>query len=327
MGWRGTMRSISAAANRAEKDAQRRRKQASHSRLAADAADAVENLGKYTENLLSIHIDLTDRIDWEKLLSKPEPKPSAFHPKHHQAALAALVGFKPRMFDFLRGGSAKLLEKLKSDLTAANQLDESERTAAERKHSNTLKEWESDRTLAKRLLAGEMAAIREVVVEMQSLQQTDLIGSSVKFSIGDNFLHARPQVHSDEIIPSIRRKQLASGKLSETKMPVGQFNELYQDYVASVALKVAGDLFHILPLQEIYVTCESDMLNAATGHKEFTPILSVQFIRSTLMGLNLANVDPSDSLSNFNHIMKFSKTKGFSTVVPLVKDSDEPSAN
>lgn len=102
-------------------------------------------------------------------------------------------------------------------------------------------------------------------------------------------------------------------------MPVGQFNELYQDYVASVALKVAGDMFQILPLQEVYVTCEAEMLNSMTGHKESTPILSVQFVRRTFERLNLKSIDPSDSMSNFNHVMSFSKTKGFSAIRPLFR--------
>ena len=219
------------------------------------------------------------------------------------------------------------MEQLEKEVTQAKLLDENERLALEEKHKGDFEEWENDRSLAKRLLAGEEAAILEVITELQTLNKTDLIGSSVQFSISDNYVHARPQVHTDEIVPSFRRKQLASGKLSETKMPIGQFNELYQDYVASVALKVAGDMFQILPLPEVLVTCESNMLNATTGHKEATPILSVQFVRSTLMQLKLVHLDPSDSIANFNHVMKFSKTKGFSAIVPLGNEDTKSSAS
>ena len=100
-------------------------------------------------------------------------------------------------------------------------------------------------------------------------------------------------------------------------MTVGQFNELYQDYVASVALKIAGDLFHIIPLDEVYVTCLRQMLNTQTGHQELTPILSVQFVRPTFASLNLTNLDPSDAMANFNHTMSFKKTKGFAQIEPL----------
>ncbi|HAD25243.1 MAG TPA: hypothetical protein DCF61_05865, partial [Alphaproteobacteria bacterium] len=107
---------------------------------------------------------------------------------------------------------------------------------------------------------------------------------------------------------------------SETKMPAGQFNELYQDYVCSVALKIGGDLFQILPLEEVYVTCQTHMLNTKTGYKELTPILSVQFVRPTFLSLNLSQIDPSDSLGNFNHVINFKKTKGFAAITPLKAD-------
>ena len=89
-----------------------------------------------------------------------------------------------------------------------------------------------------------------------------------------------------------------------------------------VALKVAGDSFQMLPLDEVYVTCENEMLNSSTGHKEPTPILSVQFVRKTFEQLNLKAIDPSDSMANFNHAMKFSKTKGFLEVTPLLESDD-----
>lgn len=100
-------------------------------------------------------------------------------------------------------------------------------------------------------------------------------------------------------------------------MPIGDFNELYQDYVASVALKVAGDIFHILPVEEVFVTCVTSMLNTKTGHKEMTPILSVQAVKETFKRLNLEHLDPSDSLANFNHAMNFKRTKGFQFGEPL----------
>jgi hypothetical protein len=59
------------------------------------------------------------------------------------------------------------------------------------------------------------------------------------------------------------------------------------------------------------------MLDASTGHQQLTPILSVQFVRETFGQLNLEHLDPSDSMKNFNHVMDFKKTKGFTRIEPL----------
>ena len=56
------------------------------------------------------------------------------------------------------------------------------------------------------------------------------------------------------------------------------------------------------------------LLNSKTGHTEASPILSVAISRATLDSLNIMNIDPSDSMSNFIHNMSFEKTKGFYVV-------------
>jgi len=153
---------------------------------------------------------------------------------------------------------------------------------------------------------------------MHSFTSESRIGTSISFEIDDNFVHAKPIVHDDKIIPQLRRKQLASGRLSESTMPVGQFNELYQDYVASVALRVAGDLLQMTPLEEVYVTCLATLLDQTTGRMRDTPILSAHIVRETFSQLNLARIDPSDALHNFRHHMKFKRTVGFNQVDPIV---------
>ncbi|MGD1876646.1 MAG: hypothetical protein ACFB13_04000 [Kiloniellaceae bacterium] len=301
----------------AERDAQRRHKAALKAQTIQDAAAAVDTWEAYVHGLTSVHTDLADSINWHRIAALPEPTAPQFSNTHQQKAKAALVAFKPTIFDIFRGGSEKRRSLLEADLAVAGKRDQADYENAMRDYRRELQEWEADTSLARQLLAGESSAIKTVITEMQSLTNEDLIGSAVTFAIGENFLHAKPEVHSDEIVPNFRRKQLASGRLSESKMPVGQFNELYQDYVGSVALKTAGDLFNIVPLDEIYVTCLARMLNSKTGHQELMPILSAQFVRSTFARLSLENLDPSDSMANFNHVMSFKKSKGFAPITPL----------
>ncbi len=319
MGWKGTVRSISAAARRMEKDAERRNKQALKEQMVSDASDDVADWENHIENLLTVHTDLSDRVDWTGMLKKKKPTEPKLRTEKQTAAKASLDNFKPSKLNFLKGGNAKLRKRLADEHERAVALDTNGSKLDLENYEKKLTDWQNDRALAERLLAGEDEAIKEVVTELQSLSETDMIGSYISFAIDDHYVHAKPTVHTDEIVPSYRRKQLASGKLSQTKMPVGQFNELYQDYVCSVALKVAGDLFQLLPLDEIYVTCQTEMLNTSTGHKEPTPILSVQFVRKTFEQLGLTAIDPSDSMANFNHIMSFKKTKGFSGIDPFCK--------
>lgn len=319
MGWRGTLRSVVAASRAMEREARRRDKIAAKNQMIADAADAVADWEDYIYNLTSLHTDLANRVDWLSMTKRPKPLEPLRTNKNEQAAVHALEQFKPRFFDFLKGGSEKKRQSLEEELARARRSDDADHERALAEYSAALEDWESDAGLANRVLRNEPAAFQEVISELKTLSDISAIGTAISFSITATEVHAKPEVHGTDIVPSIRRKQLASGKLSETKMPVSQFNELYQDYVASAALRVAGDIFQILPIEQIYVTCLSKMLNSSTGHQEMTPILSVQFVRETFSELRLDGIDPSDSLANFNHTMKFKKTKGFEAVKPLIE--------
>lgn len=315
MGWRGTLRSVGAAVRAAERDAQRRHKAALKEQMISDAADAVDSWENYIDELLTVHVNLADEIDWNAIANTP--KPSEPVRKNDSEAKAKLESYKPSFMDKMFGQAEKKRVRLQDILAGAPEKDDETYRKAMANYEAALAEWKADTELAHKLVAGEADAIRQVIEEFQSLSKESLIGSALNFRMSEGRIHAVVQVHTDEIIPSFRRKQLASGKLSESKMPVGQFNELYQDYVCSVALKVAGDLFRILPQTEVFVTCESEMLDTATGHKKPTPVLSVQFVQETFMRLNLESIDPSDSMSNFNHNMRFAKTKGFAPIEPL----------
>jgi len=317
VGWKGVMRSVVAASRAADREAQRRNKQRQKLQIIEDSASAVEEWHAYIRELVTVHTNLTKKVDWRQIAAQPKLQEPLRSNVAEDAARKALEEFRPGFFDFVRGGSNHLRRKLEQRLqeaVAREQRDFDTRLAAYRE---AFKEWQSDVKLAEELLSGEVQAIRQVIEEMQTLGDEHLIGTGIEFSIGKNFVHACPTVHGDEIVPKVRRTQSASGRLSETKMPAAQFHELYQDYVASVALKTAGDLFQILPLSEVYVTCKALLLNSATGHKDWTPILSVHFVRQTFTSLRLDTVDPSDAIANFRHVMKFSKTKGFSAVIPV----------
>lgn len=317
MGWRGTLRSLEAASRATERENQRRRKIALKAQVVASAAEAVATWEQYVDSLIHVRSDAVQTIDWREVASEPRPLEPKQLSEHHDDALEDLNNFKPRLFDFLQGGSHLKRQKLQEAADRAPELDAADFAAAMTAHAKNLTEWEANTSLAARVLRGEPTAFKQVIKEANVFSNEGLIGSSIKFSFGEDFVHAVPSVHGIDIIPSTRPKQTPSGRLSETKVPISQFNELYQDYVAGVALRIANDVLRILPIEELFVTCRATMLNTQTGHQELMPVLSVQIVRATLARLNLSRVDAADALANFNHSMKFKKLTGFEQVAPL----------
>ena len=97
-------------------------------------------------------------------------------------------------------------------------------------------------------------------------------------------------------------------------MPKTRFYELYQDYVCGCVLRVARELFALLPIETSIITAVTPLLNSKTGHMEDQEILSAVIPRKTTEVLDFRYLDPSDSLENFVHNMNFRKTKGFAAV-------------
>jgi hypothetical protein len=301
----------------AERNAERQRRQYAREQMISNAGEAVADWQSRIRELISLHTHVAERIDWQGLATAPGPAAPEVTNEEERRAQAELDRFTPHWWDFLFGGSEKRQQKLVDAVVRGRSEDEINHRMAVEDHHRQVQEWETDRALAERLIAGDVKARMEVIEEMQSLSGEGLIGTDISFRLQEDCVHAIPHVHGDEIVPNVRRKQLQSGRLSETRMPMGEFNELYQDYVCSVALRIAGEMFALLPLDEVYVTCVATMLNSATGQQEDTPILSGRFVRETFDRLGLSRIDPSDSMRNFVHKMDFKRSRGFARIEAL----------
>ncbi|WP_428739082.1 hypothetical protein [Sulfurimonas sp.] len=322
MGWKGTVRSIGAAVRAAERDAKRRqreleKRQKQYERMQEleQAAYEVEVYENHIEIIQSLHKECSVPIQWKELSIQKEPiQPEKTDTYEHNARHKA-DNYKPGFIDRLFQREEKVRQKLKTNIEVAINQDTLKYNENFSKWKKDFEEWEKTTSLAKSLLNGHSQAKLEVIEDLDPFSEISNLGSSLEISIGDTgIVEATINVHGKEIIPNEIKGLLQSGKLSVKKMPQGKFNELYQDYVCSSILRVANELFSILPDDLVIITAVDELLNTQTGHLEESPILSACISRSTLQSLNLEAIDPSDSMTNFVHNMSFKKTKGFDIV-------------
>ena len=144
-------------------------------------------------------------------------------------------------------------------------------------------------------------------------------GSDISFQMKSKKVGVDFYVHSEDVIPNTTKKLLKKGaEIREDQLPPSRFNEIYQDYVCSCILKIAKETFQLLPnVNDVQVNAKGLLMNSATGNFEEKTIVSVNIDRQKLDELNLELLDPSDSMSNFNHKMNFKKTTGFNAVQDL----------
>ena len=325
MGWKGSLRSLAAARRRAERKAQWRRrelesqrKQAEKMRKLERAAFEVQAYENHIDVLLSVHRDCSAPWDWEATRSsKPPIRPLPRH-THEEEAQAMLDRLKPGALDTLLGRAESRRAQLVRSVEEAREADETEYREALQVYEQEYADWERTRELAGRVLARKPAAYLDAIRQTDPFSEIGELGSNVQVRAeSGRLIEADLHVQSERVIPSEVKSLLGSGRLSVKKMPRSRFYELYQDYVCGCVLRVARELFALLPIEMVTVHALGNLLNPQTGQMEEQPLLSVAIPQQTLEGLDFESLDPCASMSNFAYRMALRKTKGFKAMESL----------
>ena len=322
MGWKGTVRAINATAKQAGRNAKKHqraleKRQSQHAKmqefeLASYEVDTYEN---HIEIVQSMHKERAEGINWHQIAVAQEPFKPAFSNIFEQEAIKQKKEYKPSFIDRLFKRGETKLEAFDKAIESAKKKDYESHESSVQVWSQECVDWADSIKQANKILAGAPDAKIDVIKEMNPFSELDAIGSSLHLTISDTSLvTVNINIHGEDIIPSEQKSLLKSGKLSVKKMPIGKFNEIYQDYVCSSALRVASELFAILPDEFVLINATDKMINKSTGHLEEQNVLSVYISRSTLFELNMEAIDPSDCMRNFVHNMSFKKTNGFEAI-------------
>lgn len=325
MGWRGVLRDLQAASRRAEREAYRRRRALDQQRQQLERMRAVER-ARYEvqlyenqiELLVSVHKECGSAWDWGAVRAAPPPAAPARGDAHEQRARRALAGYSPSLWDRIFGRTEAKRAALEEAIDPARHKDKQDYRQAVEAYRTVKADWENSRRFAARILGGDLDAYREAIRETSPFSDLAILGSSIAFSFPNpTVIRADLHVNGEKVIPTEIKSQLKTGKLSVKPMPKARFYEIYQDYVCGCVLRVARELFALLPVNLVIVTALGEVLNTQTGHLEEKAVLSVAVPRDTVRGIQWESVDPSDAMANFVHRMCFKKTRGLSAVDPV----------
>ncbi len=322
MGIKGTIRAINAANRAAERESKRRQRELEKSRkhfekMAAieQAKFEVEEFENYIDRITSIHTHNPAKLDWNEISLREKPKEPQFSNANEEKTQQIISNYKPSFFDKVFKREMKKRKELNSYLEKARAKDKKQHKVRVKKYETALENWQIEKDLAERISNNDFESFSKVLNQLNPFQEISDLGSEIEFTFKESQpLLVKVNVHSSDLVPKQKKSVLKSGKLSLKNMPKGEFFEIYQDYVCGVVLRIANEIFALLPLKGLVINAVDDLLNTSTGHIEEQIILSVAIPRTTLESLNLEFIDPSDSLENFVHNMNFKKTKGFEIV-------------
>lgn len=315
------IRSYQAAARRNARESERQHKAAirQHKQLLkeqmiAEAEEAVEEYNNYIDILNSVHKHCSEEIQWQNVVNETEPTKPTPHFKWSKSAEKELKSYTPNFIERLFGLSSKKIKFLQEKLLQAKEKDKQINIKKLNDFKEDYASWQESSSLANNIINKDVKSYKEAIELFNPFEELNAIGSTISIDFHKDYVKATLKVNDEEVIPKYTLKQNANGKLSKKELPKSKFNEFYQDYVCSCAIRVCREINSILPIKYIVLNATGQLLNTATGFLEERIILSIVSPAETISKINFEYIDPSDSMENFVHNMKFSKLKGFSPV-------------
>ena len=317
MGPRGLLRALEADVRRQQREAQRqqrelgrRRKEQAKLSAIEQARLEVETCENCLEVLLSVHKQQGPPWDWAAFAAAlPPPPPKKSSHQELRAKQRALVLPPEKQ------------QEAQAAIEQAQSEDERVFQEATKTHTEETAGWERLRNLARRILAGEHKAFIEALVEFSPLAEISDVGSLMHFTVENTkLLRCELKVNGSQAIPSEEKTLTTTGKVSVRPMPKARFHEHYQDHVSGSMLRVAREVFAMLPVNTLLITASADILDTRTGQTSEQPVLSAVMPRAVIADLDFEKLDPSDAMENFLHHGNFKasrKAGAFQPITPL----------
>ena len=295
-------------AKRRQRDLERRAKESAKLSALEQARLEVETYENGLEVLLSVHKEEPEKQDWiARASSLPPPAPERQKHNEYAARRRAVVGATGPDSDTV--------------LAAAQWEDERVHREALDVHAAELAEWGKMRDLAHGVLRGDLDAYLKAIVELSPFAELATIGSNLEFAAhSPTLMEVVLRINGRRAIPPEVKTLTSSGKLSVKAMPKGRFIEVYQDYVCACVLRVARELFALLPLKTLLVTATVEALDTNSGLGAERPFLSVVIPRAGMESLDLDHLDPSGAVMGLQHrgeLTASKKTGEFGFIEPL----------
>lgn len=318
MVWSDTVGSMGDAYRPAAREAERHEKDLQKVALERSNARDIEELETYINQVTSLHHETVDVWDWVEVAKRPKPKADAEEWMKSDAIRQQLTRHDGRFVQWLQGKGHETRAALDRAMEIARTLNQTQLLARLEPYHADFVRWETEQIAAHGLLNGDDTIILSVIRQQQTLSRIHKLGRELGFSVQNGDVHAVLTLHDLSIVPDFQFKYLPSGKLTEVKMPREKMLKLYRAYVASAALKVASDLFALLPHKEVFVSCIGSMFDPATEREEKWPVLSVKYGRERVKLLDMEKTDPVAALKLFEHAETFHPVNGMARVIPIL---------
>ena len=283
---------------------------------ALNGAKEIEEHQELLNSVIRLHCNPLRPTNWTEIATQEKPQPPVFSGMDESVAAERLKSYRPNLFMRLLELDGDRIASLQCDVEAARIRDLQRHEAAVSSYKTATRTVDQHRRMAKRVLAGDLNAYNEVLdncdIGASPILARNIIHSFVSASRIEVFANLNPT----EVIPEDTKTLLASGRVSVKKAKKKEFTSLYQDHLCSAALRIARDFMALLPIRKVLIHGLTPGIDPATGHPCERCVLSCLLTRDGFEKIEFEQVDPTDCLTSFQHVMRISKGL-LQEVVPL----------
>lgn len=259
------------------------------------------------ELIESVHKECHEALQWDQIYNSFPPFIKGSKGSRESEAEQAFINYEPSWLHKLFKKDDKVRKMLVDNITLARAEDQME-----------YEEWEQLYHLSAGVMAGRAIHYNEVIKQMAPLEDLTGFGSSFEYNvINANLLEVEFDVNLSQVIPIDIVSMANNGRLSIVPMSKAQIAELEQEYLCSGALRIAREMFALLPIEHVLVHAMDTQLNTIIGKEEYVTIASIQFDRKTLSAMNFDEIDCTEVIDLFPNRKKFKKASGYFAVEKL----------
>jgi hypothetical protein len=312
-------RELVAQAKQAERD--RRTAQREQAR-AADRAYAEHEVGIYEnhcEYLKSMHKDCGPRWDWQQVVSQNSPTVPQPLCTNQLRARAELDAYQPSFWDNIFGLVAKKRTTLEIRIAQAQREDAAAFAQLQADYALQLERHQWETRVAIGILRGDVECYREALEGLDPFAELSDARVSVDVVSLQRDVATLQCLVDKTILPEDEKKLTSSRKLTTRALAQTAMWAMYQEFVASCALRVGREVFAILPVGRVIVNVAEAGIEASTGQNAMLTLLAVSLEREVLESFRFESIDPVASLRNLPNRISFKKSTGFEPVEPMTE--------
>lgn len=249
----------------------------------AEAAAAHQRLLKI---LTGSHRIKLKRVDWQSIANEPIPGDAVNYTTNEKEALQSLEEYRPSLWALLSGGAKRRRSELEALVTDARTKDRISQKRVQqlvedrRRKLNLARDVLSFKPESFAVAFSQWAELKDVGVEKVHIKKTDM-----------QTIVLIDAMELDDM-PSFNFHVDNNGELVRYDVKSEEKIKIYREHICSSAIRVASEALCALPVSQIEVIVQADLLNRATGYTETEVILQMSVSLAALVAVNLEMADP-----------------------------------